>query len=544
MKTTLRWTPVILATSLLAACGGSDPTPLAITTQPVSATAGEGSSVQFSVGAQGEGALTYQWRQGNTAISGAAASTYTFGPLSLYDDAKTFSVTVQDVSSTLASNTATLTVTPRAWSTSVQATAQQSEQRASESVAVTDMQNRVTVAYQGPSGTSGRAAMFVGRLGGAGTLASENVSAAGHGADVDAVDPHIAVDASGRTMIVWTALNPQTGLGEVFAALKGWGVGNDLAASRISGTGMDAHEPDVTASADGAFEVVWTERSGNTGGYGSTVTRRYSATANTWDAQQSIESTTGANYVPRIASDGQGTVWAVWQSENNGLTSIVANRRPAGGAWNPADLITLANNHYTPQIRMDGAGHGVVISSDGAGRVYARLLASGTWGGAQYVANYHSNVAPAVALHASGKVAIASLAGGTGFGTLYHWSYDPVNSGWSAPAVVATAPTGASIRRPSIGFDSAGNEAVLWNETADNEIGGGIVRARRFIAGGMGWMADSPVVSIDDFTVGQFHYQPSLSVAPDGSALAFWFKITSPGGGAPVTQLSKYSLLR
>jgi len=80
-------------------------------------TAVEGGSASFGVMAQGNGTLTYQWKKGAADLSGKTAATLTFNPVAL-TDAGSYSVlvtnTLTGTSQSVLSNTAALTVNPRA----------------------------------------------------------------------------------------------------------------------------------------------------------------------------------------------------------------------------------------------------------------------------------------------------------------------------------------------------------------------------------------------------------------------------------------------
>jgi RHS repeat-associated protein len=82
----------------------------AITTQPVSVSKGVGSSATFSVVATGA-ALTYQWRKGSTAISGATSASYTINPIAS-THAGSYDVVVTGTCGAVTSSAATLTIVP------------------------------------------------------------------------------------------------------------------------------------------------------------------------------------------------------------------------------------------------------------------------------------------------------------------------------------------------------------------------------------------------------------------------------------------------
>ena len=97
----------------------------AITTQPANQSVTEGQTATFSVIATGTGTLTYQWKKGDTVISGATSSTYTTPATSNADNAAVFTVVVTNDTGSATSSNATLTVTaPVPPDISVQPTAQ------------------------------------------------------------------------------------------------------------------------------------------------------------------------------------------------------------------------------------------------------------------------------------------------------------------------------------------------------------------------------------------------------------------------------------
>ena len=82
-----------------------------ITTQPASRTVTAGQTATFSVSATGTGTLSYQWKKGGAAISGATAATYITPATVAADNGSQFTVTVTNSVGSVVSNSATLTVT-------------------------------------------------------------------------------------------------------------------------------------------------------------------------------------------------------------------------------------------------------------------------------------------------------------------------------------------------------------------------------------------------------------------------------------------------
>ncbi|MBP6250935.1 MAG: hypothetical protein KA386_05775, partial [Leptothrix sp. (in: Bacteria)] len=112
----LMWLPLWLAMSLVGCGGGGGDddegtTGPTITTQPASQTVTEGATATFSVVASGQGTLTYQWRRGGTAVSGATSSSYTTAATAASDHGASFTVVVTDSNGSTTSSAATLSVT-------------------------------------------------------------------------------------------------------------------------------------------------------------------------------------------------------------------------------------------------------------------------------------------------------------------------------------------------------------------------------------------------------------------------------------------------
>ncbi len=86
------------------------PVPVTFSTQPASVTAAVGHKATFTVVASGSGTLTYQWKKGGVAITGANTANYTTPILALSDNSSVYTCDVTGRAGTVASTTATLTV--------------------------------------------------------------------------------------------------------------------------------------------------------------------------------------------------------------------------------------------------------------------------------------------------------------------------------------------------------------------------------------------------------------------------------------------------
>jgi hypothetical protein len=112
-----------LVVATFAACGGGGSsynptipgtppaTAPAITTQPANTSASVGNTATFSVVASGTDPLSYQWKKGGTAISGATSASYTTPAVTIGDNGSIFTVVITNSAGSVTSNNATLSVT-------------------------------------------------------------------------------------------------------------------------------------------------------------------------------------------------------------------------------------------------------------------------------------------------------------------------------------------------------------------------------------------------------------------------------------------------
>ena len=102
-----------------------NPATLSITTQPSSQSVTEGNPAAFSVTATGSGTLNYQWQQSTnngstwTDISGATSATYTIENTTTGMNGYQYRCAVTGNGSSVTSNAATLTVTPKQYTLTV-----------------------------------------------------------------------------------------------------------------------------------------------------------------------------------------------------------------------------------------------------------------------------------------------------------------------------------------------------------------------------------------------------------------------------------------
>ncbi len=98
----------LLAVMIIATgCGGAPPT---IATQPQNQTVTAGQTAIFSVTAAGPAPLAFHWQKDQTPITGATSASYTTPPASTFDNGSKYSVVVTNLTESVTSEAATLTV--------------------------------------------------------------------------------------------------------------------------------------------------------------------------------------------------------------------------------------------------------------------------------------------------------------------------------------------------------------------------------------------------------------------------------------------------
>ncbi|MRR54907.1 MAG: hypothetical protein EG822_10420 [Deltaproteobacteria bacterium] len=179
---------------------------------------------------------------------------------------------------------------------------------------------------------------------------------------------NISFDNSGNAMAVW-GQSDSSDYPRIYScryvAGSGWG-----SSEAVDSNTLDSIEPALTVDSSGSFRSVWVQFNG-TGNdiYGS----RYAAGSG-WGAPQLI-GTGGNARSPRVATDGLGNAFAVWQQYdpsdvNPGDAKVYANRFTAGSGWgSQRQLKNASGGADAPELAVDSLGHATVIWSQSVGYI-------------------------------------------------------------------------------------------------------------------------------------------------------------------------------
>jgi len=233
--------------------------------------------------------------------------------------------------------------------------------------------------------------------------------------------------------------------------------------------------------------------------------------------------------LPKLASDGQRTVVAVWREVAGEQESIrVAVRTPASGWSDPERISTRADHAEAHAVAMDRAGNAVVVWqlwTGGQSVVQAAVRpAGGSWGPAQDLdAAGQTAYTPAVAV-AAGRATVVWAASEGGASVVRSSSYAFATPGWSRVAAVS-AP-GTLAWHPRVAMADDGTAVAVWRWWRSGHL---VVQAAVRSPSGE-WSAPTELTA-----PGADARPPLVEMDAAGNAVAAWIR---PSGGAPMAQVA------
>lgn len=329
--------------------------------------------------------------------------------------------------------------------------------------------------------------------------------------DTEAISPHVALDASGNAIAVWSQVE---GLdfriwANRFVRPSGWGDAATIGDMGVAGTSRVAVDPGGDGIAvwdehDGTSSNIWANRFTPMGG---------------WGGGQTIEGNIGNAESARIAVDTNGNATAVWRQQEGARFDIWANRFVADTGWGTAQKIEVNNsgNANFPQVAVDPAGSAMAVwgQSDGTRiNVWANRFRPATgWENAMLLENAGGNaVLPDVGRGLSGTaIAVWSQTDGTRHNI---WSnrFTRVTS-WVGARLIEADDAGDA-GGVKVAVDPRGNALAVWQQS-DGTVTS--IWANRFTPMG-GW---EEAVLIENDDAGNAD-SPRVAIDPSGSAMAVW----------------------
>ena len=481
------------------------------TLQPTSVAITEGQNTSFTVAASGTPTPDLQWQFSTdngaswSSINGATSAVFNVINAAQANNGRQFRAVASNSVGSVPSNAATLTVSPRSWSTATAIEINNTGDAFNPQIAVNAAGNTVAVWQQdGDAGPGVREDIWANHY----TAQGWGTAVLIEGAAGNAINPQVAMDANGNALAVWQQAGA-TGdsiWSNRYTAGAGWGTpvmiqansefaqsvqiamdanGNALAAWVQINTGYRiwanrytngagwgtaalietnttadrAEAPDIAFDASGNAMAVWAQSNATVA---SIWANRYIAGTG-WDTATLIEAGAGDAFGAQVVLDGSGNALAVWTQTNGTVYSVWANRYSAG-AWGSAALIESDNagSANAPQIAMDLFGNATAVWSQSNGtlnNIWANRFSANAWGTAVLIETNNGSFAdnPKITADANGNV----LAVWKQFRPITYNRYT-LSAGWGAAALVDSNPNNESTSGPQIATDGTGNGFAVW----------------------------------------------------------------------------------
>ena len=295
--------------------------------------------------------------------------------------------------------------------------------------------------------------------------------------------PALAADASGAFVVVWADDSDGNGLFQIRA--RGfWADGSERFSERTVNsvaTGQQLN-PDVAASPDGRFAVVWEDDVDQDGNY-QIVLRGFEADGSQRFADLTVnEAATGQHRYPALATDGAGRVLVVWQDDTDGNGSYQIRARGLaadGSAWLSSFTVNSVSTgqQLRPTVGMDGSSGFAVAWEDDSDRnnVFRVLVRGFESDGSQRFADMAVSAAaagqqgrPALSMAADGRIALVWEDDSDDNGSYQIRSRGLTRDGddWFALRTVNEDPDGQQLA-PHLAVHSSGAIVYVWEDDMD-----------------------------------------------------------------------------
>ncbi|MGD1060818.1 MAG: hypothetical protein ABR879_05115 [Methanomassiliicoccales archaeon] len=236
------------------------------------------------------------------------------------------------------------------------------------------------------------------------------------------MDPQVAMDASGNAIVVWDEIINSTPYVDASRFLAG-----QWSAATVIGGGPDEDaylQPQIAMDNGGDAVVAWTQLEAPATAnasfhYGVHVN---AFLAGTWGMASRIDAlSTADDELPRVAVDGNGNAFLVWQRSSEGNSSVCASRLSTG-TWSGTKTLSSTPPGYSgvPMIAASGDGDAMAVWNDGD-NISANRFTGGTWGTAVAILANSSGIyePPQIAMDESGNAVVVWVGGGGVYATSY-----------------------------------------------------------------------------------------------------------------------------
>jgi hypothetical protein len=298
-----------------------------------------------------------------------------------------------------------------------------------------------------------------------------------------------AMGPNGLAAIAWTTVATRYEPSKLLVSLRKPGGGFGAATEVAPGTGV--WQLEVGAACDGSVTLLWADAQGvvsaRKDGSGDAGACDGAPAPSSWSAPQMLSAAQVGARLPSLAVSDAGAVLAAWQQGN----SILAARRPAGGVWGQAQVVSEPTPFQTWNAKavLDGQDRAAVGFLDGNRMFVARADTAGAWQPPVPVSGGQPTVYdPALGSNAAGDLVAAwQVRDASNFGSIWH-SSSTADGAWSAPTRLSGAAEDAVW--PSIAVAADGSVAlVAWVDQNTNKARAAVRSAGAWTRGtlGAGW---------------------------------------------------------
>lgn len=231
-----------------------------------------------------------------------------------------------------------------------------------------------------------------------------------------------------------------------------------------------------------------------------------------------------------IALDGQLNAIAVWKLEDEAGTDIYANRYTRTDLWGEPEPIGEGTGDVAkPKLAMDGVGNGFAVwerqADDSERNIWANRydVDDATWGTPALLQNGDLSRAriPAVAADPAGNATAIWVQANldTPRQIVRAIRYEP-STGWGDAVTIGSPTTVIAAGRTAVGMDDQGHAIAVWDPPAGPAgQGGRVLWANRYTPGS-DWGEPEPIKSDETTSANDFR----LDVGVNGDAFAIWIQ--------------------
>lgn len=286
-------------------------------------------------------------------------------------------------------------------------------------------------------------------------------------------------------------------------------------------------DPDLVMDENDGQYAIWVDQ--RNGGSNDIFFSYRPSPYDPWGTNEIVNSDATPNdqYSPALAVDSSGNTYAVWVDRRNDYQEdIYFAYRPAGGPWQPDELVTTAVTttiQYVPDIAVDDSGNAYVVWADGRNGnrdIYFayRPAGGGSWTEEQVndVTNTawpDSRVSPSIAVDAAGNAVVVWTDERNGLDV--YSDYRPAGGSWGTDVVVSDDPGTDYQGDPDVTIGADGTTYVVWADSRGEESYDNIFFATRPLTATT-WSANETIPGFPSGMAG-WRAEPSVSVNVSGT---------------------------